>query len=255
MAEPRTPRWRNWSREQVCKPEEIVRPRTREGLVRAIIAARERGAPDQGRRLRPLVQPPRPDRRHAAADRALDRILDVDRASGPGQGRGRASSSAISTAGSHDTASPSRTSATSTSRRSPARSRPAPTAPASRFRNVSAQIEAIELIVRRRHACVELSAPPTPSGLRAARVGIGALGVDLRGDAAHRPRLQDRAGLDQPRPLAEALDAHRRASPTALDHFEFYVFPHTETALCRESKRTDEPAEPPTPGRHATPAR
>ena len=32
-----------------------------------------------------------------------------------------------------------------------------------------------------------------------------------------------------------------------LDHFEFYVFPHTETALCRESTRTQAPAEPPSP--------
>ncbi len=30
-----------------------------------------------------------------------------------------------------------------------------------------------------------------------------------------------------------------------LDHFEFYVFPHTDTALCRESTRTDAAADPP----------
>ena len=35
--------WRNWSREQVCHPEEIVTPRTREGLVRAVIEAHEAG--------------------------------------------------------------------------------------------------------------------------------------------------------------------------------------------------------------------
>jgi L-gulonolactone oxidase len=28
------------------------------------------------------------------------------------------------------------------------------------------------------------------------------------------------------------------------DHFEFYVFPHTQTALCRESRRTEEPPRP-----------
>ena len=30
----------------------------------------------------------------------------------------------------------------------------------------------------------------------------------------------------------------------ANDHFEFYVFPHTRTALCRESKHVDEPPHP-----------
>ncbi|MDQ3103358.1 MAG: oxidoreductase, partial [Actinomycetota bacterium] len=29
-----------------------------------------------------------------------------------------------------------------------------------------------------------------------------------------------------------------------IDHFEFYVFPHTDTALCRESTRTDSPPRP-----------
>ena len=51
---------------------------------------------------------------------------------------------------------------------------------------------------------------------------------------------------DRPRPLGEVLgDLDRIVAD--LDHFEFYVFPHTETALCRESTRTQAPAQPPSP--------
>jgi L-gulonolactone oxidase len=48
---------------------------------------------------------------------------------------------------------------------------------------------------------------------------------------------------DGPRPLAETLgrlDELNRAS----DHFEFFVFPHTEAALCKETRRADEPPRP-----------
>ena len=49
--------------------------------------------------------------------------------------------------------------------------------------------------------------------------------------------------VDRPRPLAETL-ADLDELNDEHDHFEFYVFPHTETALCRESRRTDEPPRP-----------
>ena len=80
---------------------------------------------------------------------------------------------------------------------------------------------------------------------RAARVGLGALGaiysVTMRTVPAYTLNR-----LDHPLPLGEVLDS-LDDRVDAVDHFEFYVFPHTETALCRESTRTDEPPEPPNP--------
>ena len=51
--------------------------------------------------------------------------------------------------------------------------------------------------------------------------------------------------VDSPKPLAEVLGSIDELNRT--DHFEFYVFPHTETALCRESRRTDEEPSPRSP--------
>ena len=64
-----------------------------------------------------------------------------------GQGRGRDRHARAERDASGATGSRSRTSATSTSRRSRARSPPPPTGPASRFRNISSQIEAMELVL------------------------------------------------------------------------------------------------------------
>ena len=81
-------------------------------------------------------------------------------------------------------------------------------------------------------------------GFAAARVGLGALGVDLRGDDPRPCRRSRSTGVDSPRPLDRDPRPASTSSTAASDHFEFYVFPHTETALCRESRRTDEPPRP-----------
>jgi FAD/FMN-containing dehydrogenase len=76
------PLWRNWSREQVCRPQAIVRPRTREGLVMAILEAAE-----AGRRIR-VAGSGHSFTGAALSDgtllriEALDRLLDFDPASG-----------------------------------------------------------------------------------------------------------------------------------------------------------------------------
>jgi FAD-linked oxidoreductase len=48
---------------------------------------------------------------------------------------------------------------------------------------------------------------------------------------------------DHPLPLDETLGRLDELA-AASDHFEFYVFPHSDVALCRESKRLDQPPEP-----------
>jgi L-gulono-1,4-lactone dehydrogenase len=91
----------------------------------------------------------------------------------------------------------------------------------------------------------ELSEASDADAFRAARVGLGALGaiysVTLRTVPSFRIER-----IDRKRPLDEVLgDLDGLAAE--FDHFEFYVFPYTETALCRESTRTDAAARPPNP--------
>lgn len=81
--------------------------------------------------------------------------------------------------------------------------------------------------------------------LRAARVGLGALGaitaVTLRCVSAFNIRR-----VDDPVPLDDLLpriDEHVDAN----DHFEFFVLPYTRTALTLSSERTQRAARPPGP--------
>ena len=74
-------------------------------------------------------------------------------------------------------------------------------------------------------------------------MGLGALGIVYAVTLKTVPAYTI-ARVDRPRPLAEILEGIDEI-PDEHDHFEFYVFPFTETALCRESRRTDEPPNPP----------
>jgi L-gulono-1,4-lactone dehydrogenase len=108
------------------------------------------------------------------------------------------------------------------------------------FRNLSAQVESIELVLAD-GTVAELGAED-PDALRAARVGLGALGilyaVTLRTVSAFTIRR-----IDRPAPLAATLDALEELAD-AHDHFEFYAFPHTDVAVLRESERVDGPPRP-----------
>ncbi|HKJ36307.1 MAG TPA: FAD-binding protein, partial [Solirubrobacterales bacterium] len=235
--------WRNWAREQVCHPLAIVRPRTREGLVRAIIEAGE-----QGRRVKVAGSG------HSFTDaavtdgtmlriEALDRMLDHD----PSSGLVRVEAGAVlgglnrklddlgvafENLGDIDKQTLAGSISTGTH------------GTGIRFQNVSAQIESLELICADGSTRV-LSERDDPTAFRAARVGVGALGVVYAATIRTVPAYTINR-TDEPRPLAETL-ANLDETVDRLDHFEFYVFPHTDTALCRESTRTDEPPQPPNP--------
>jgi L-gulono-1,4-lactone dehydrogenase len=113
-----------------------------------------------------------------------------------------------------------------------------------RFQNLSAQIEAIELVLPDGSA-LELSAPVDPEAFLAVRVGLGALGIVYAVTVRTVPAYTiDR--LDNPKPLDETLDG-LDGLVDSNDHFEFYVFPHTRTALCRESRRTTQAPRPRSP--------
>ena len=228
-------RWRNWAGDQTCAPLAVERPRSREELIDAVRRAAEAGrtihAAGSGHsfseaamtdgvmlRLEALnrVLDVNPDTGMVKVEAgilladlnerlqehglALENLGDIDRQTLAG---------AISTA-THGTG--------------------------SGLRNLSAQVEAIE-IVAGDGQLRSLGAAGEPADLLAARVGLGALGaiysVTLRAVPAftlHR--------ADTPRPLGEVL-ARFEELAEANDHFEFFVFPYTETALTIERNRSE----------------
>lgn len=241
MAESTGFRWRNWSHEQRCYPEAMLRPQTREGLVAAIT-----GAHNAGGRLKvagsghsfsgaPLTGGT------MVRIEGLDRILDADPSSGLVKveagavlgdlgprlhelGRG------IENLGDIDRQTLAGSISTATH------------GTGARHQNISAQIEELELITAD-GTMLRLSEKTDADAFRAARVGLGALGAIYSVTLRTVPAFTlDRT--DRPRPLQETLDGLDDLAD-GIDHFEFFVFPHTSTALCRESTRTDAPPDPP----------
>jgi L-gulonolactone oxidase len=110
-----------------------------------------------------------------------------------------------------------------------------------RLRNISAQVEGLELVLA--DGSVRHLSPATdPELLRAARVGVGALGalsaVTLRCVPAF-----NLLRVDSPQPREEVLDTFQERAD-ANDHFELFTFPYSEAALVLERNRLDGPAHP-----------
>jgi len=238
--------WVNWAGDQSCRPARILRPRSREELVEAIGAAAAAGG-----KVRVAASG------HSFTEaaltggtmlglEALSGVEDADRATGLVRvgggtviadlneelaGLGLAMENlgdidrqtiagAIST-GTHGTG--------------------------ARLRNISAQIEGMELVLGDgsvRH----LSATTNPELLRAARVGVGALGaisaVTLRCVPAFTLLR-----VDAPHPRDEVLDSFDERAE-AHEHFELFSFPYSDLALVLERNRAEGPPRP--RGRAAT---
>jgi L-gulono-1,4-lactone dehydrogenase len=230
--------WRNWAGDQACAPFELLRPRDRSELAGAIGAAAEAGRKvsvagsghsfteaamtggtmvDVGA-LSGVIEADRSsglvevgggtvladlNEELSRLGLAMENLGDIDRQTIAG---------AIST-GTHGTG--------------------------ARLRNISAQVEGIELVlgdgsVRELSAAADL--------LPAARVGLGALGaisaVTLRCVPAfvlHR--------VDSPCPREEVLDSFQQRAEEN-DHFELFTFPYADSALVLERNRSDGPARP-----------
>jgi L-gulono-1,4-lactone dehydrogenase len=106
------------------------------------------------------------------------------------------------------------------------------------LRNVSAQVRSMRLVTAAGNV-VDLDGGEE---LLAARVAVGALGIVTEVTLQTVPAFTLR-GVDKPAPLAEVLegldarvDGHR--------HFEFFVFPHADSALTRTNDIVDEPPRP-----------
>jgi L-gulonolactone oxidase len=232
--------WTNWAGDQSCRPAEILAPASRDELAAAIVAAAGSGrrvsvagsghsfteaALSEGTLIR--VEALRGvidadpgsglvkvgagtvladlNEELAALGLAMENLGDIDRQTLAG---------AIST-GTHGTG--------------------------ARLRNISAQVEGLELVLADgsvRH----LTAAIQPELLRAARIGIGALGaisaVTLRCVPAFTLRR-----VDSPRPREEVLDSFQELAD-ANDHFELFTFPYADNALVLERNRSEEEPRP-----------
>jgi L-gulonolactone oxidase len=106
--------------------------------------------------------------------------------------------------------------------------------------NISAQVEAIELVCA--DGSVRRLGAEEADLLRAARVGIGALGaissVTLRCVPAFTLTR-----VDSLREREQVLDSFAELA-AANDHFELFTFPYAESALVLERNRTEEPLRP-----------
>jgi L-gulono-1,4-lactone dehydrogenase len=106
------------------------------------------------------------------------------------------------------------------------------------LRNLSAQVRALRLVT----AGGEVLELDGGEDLLAARVAVGALGIVAEVTLQTVPGFTLR-GVDAPVALAEVLDG-LDARVESHRHFEFFVFPHAETALTRTNDAVDEPPRP-----------
>jgi FAD-linked oxidoreductase len=100
--------------------------------------------------------------------------------------------------------------------------------------NLSAQVRALRLVT----AAGDVLELDGGEDLLAARVALGVLGIVIEVTLQTVPAFTLR-GVDAPAPLAEVLD-ELDARVDGHRHFEFFVFPHADSALTRTNDAVDE---------------
>ena len=236
------PTWSNWAGQQHCSPAEVATPYSERELTEAIARAG-----DAGMTVRPIGSG------HSFTDtcltdgmhvdlRHLAQLVDVDRSSGlvrvqagmPLHQLGPALHEhglALENQGDIDRQTIAGALATATH------------GTGAKFRNLSANVVGCRIALAD-GTVRELTADAGLSGelLRAARVSVGALGVITELTIQTVPAFRLRK-VEEPRPLNEVLDGFHELS-AAHDHYEFYAFPYSETALSFASDRTDDAPAP-----------
>jgi FAD-linked oxidoreductase len=238
--------WVNWAGDQSCRPAEVIRPHSREELAEAIAAAAA-----AGRKVRVAGSG------HSFTEAALTEgtMLRVEALSGvldadPGSGLVKVGGGtvladlneelarlglAMENLGDIDSQTISGAISTGTH------------GTGAGLRNISAQVEGLELVLADgtvRH----LNAATDPELLRAARVGVGALGAISAVTLRCVPAF-NLLRVDSPHPREEVLDSFEEWA-AAHEHFELFTFPYSDAALVLERNRHDGPARP--RGRAAT---
>lgn len=233
--------WSNWSGEQRCTPAGVAEPASVEQVAAEIAAARA-----AGRTVRPvgtghsftgLV----PTDGVLLSLRRMDRLLDVDRDRRRVRVQGgmplhrlneelARHGLALENLGDIDRQTIAGAIATGTHGTGAA------------FGNLASLVERLTLVTGTGDV-VTCSRDDDAELWRAARVSLGALGVvcevELRCVDAFTLH-----GVDVPAPLHATVAALDDLAAEA-DHFEFFCFPHTETALTRTNRRVDDPPAPP----------
>jgi L-gulonolactone oxidase len=231
------PVWSNWDGEQLCTPSEIRRP-TSEAELAEIVARSSR----QGKRVRAVGSG------HSFTDCActdgvlvdmtgMQRIVEADPASGLVTVEGGAKLHALGPQlaarglgleNQGDIDAQSITGATAT----------ATHGTGARFGNLSARIVSLRLAT----AGGDVVDVSDGDDYLAARVSLGALGVISRVTVQAVP-LYTLHRRDERRRLGDTLE-RLDEYVDGNDHFEFFVFPHTDTALTRSTRRSDEEPAP-----------
>jgi FAD-linked oxidoreductase len=245
MSEPSDPQksavaWRNWAGDQRCRPAAVEIP----GSVQEISEAIARAAVND-RRIRVAGSG------HSFSDVALTDgsqlrleeltgVLDVDRSSGLVHVQGGISIAELSrrlaehglameNLGDIDVQSVAGAISTATH------------GTGAKLRNISSQVRELTLVLAD-GSTLRCSPERDLETFRAARVGLGSLGVIAEVTLQCVPAFTLR-GVDATAPLAETLESFEELA-LGNDHFEFFVFPHTGTALTRTNNRTDEEPRP-----------
>jgi FAD-linked oxidoreductase len=245
MSEPsdrheRAAQWRNWTGDQRCTPAARERPRSEQELSEALVRAGARGS-----RVRAVGSGHSFSEIAVSEDTLLSLeqmagVLDVDSTSGLVRVQGGITINALSrqldehglameNLGDIDVQSIAGAISTATH------------GTGARLGNISSQVAALKLVLAD-GSTLECDEQREPEVFRAARVGLGALGVVAEVTLRCVPAFTLR-GIDEPAPLAQTLERFEQLA-LGNDHFEFFVFPYADTALTRTNNHTDDPARP-----------
>lgn len=233
-------RWTNWAGDQSCSPAEFCRPSTVDEVVSAISRATASDATVRvvgaGHSFTPAVLT---DGTLISLER-MNRVVEVDHDAGLVRVQAGITihdlsrqldevGLALENLGDIDVQSIAGATATGTH------------GTGARLRNISDSIEAFQ-VVTGDGAVVEVSRDEDPDAWRAGRVNLGALGVITEMTLRTVPAFVLR-GVDGPigfERVLEELD-ERVASN---DHFEFFVFPHSDTVQTRTNNRVEDDPRP-----------
>ena len=224
-------RWRNWGRSVESHPQYIARPTTVEQVVEVLAFARERGlrvkAIGAGHSFTPIA---------ATTDVQLDisRLDGVYAVDGTRVTLGAGTNLyqlpalldplglALTNMGDIDRQTIAGATSTGTH------------GTGSRFGGLATQIVAATLVTAAGEL-LHVSDTENAELLPAVRLGLGALGILVEITVECVPSFKLNA-VEKPEPLQEVLDTWLERTE-AVDHFEFYWFPHTDTALTKTNTR------------------